>query len=286
MEIYYVNHKDQKIDFMNGNYDIEKSSLFSHEWEYETQTLSRFGEKITQLSKKAQKKDLTVHVGNHGLVSCEKAYNQLLDITEADNFEIKPGKLYVDNSYLKCFVVTSEPKYFVPGIKTISCELGLIASYPFWITEQHVKISAISDNETSEETGVKTYPYTYSYKYPSLKTETNVYVDHYTESDFKLTVYGPTTSVLININGYPYEVMYPLEAGEYMVIDSRPFTPKEEKLYVVRANGTRENIFHYRSVEHSVFKKIPPGTIKIDYPRNYGVDLIIYKERSEPPWKS
>ena len=101
-----------------------------------------------------------------------------------------------------------------------------------------------------------------------------------------MIIYGPTTSVLININSHPYQIEYPLEAGEYMVIDSRPFVEKEKRLYVVRTNGEMENIFNYRNVEHSVFKTIPAGLVKIDYARTYGVDLTIFKERSEPPWRS
>lgn len=286
MELFYLNHKNQKLDFMNGNYEVEESSFFSHEWEYDSQSLSRLGERITRLKKRTQKRKLIVHITNQGLVSCEKAFNDLFDVVEADSLDMIPGRLFLDGSYLSCFVVMSEPKYFVPGIGSISCELSLITPYPFWITEQHIQIGAISEVDAmSETTGTKTYPYTYPYRYPLLQTEINEYIDHYTDSDFKMIVYGPTTSVLINIAGHRYEVNYPLEAGEYMVIDSRPNTPKEEKLYVVRTNGIRENIFDYRSAEYSVFKKIPPGRVKIDYSRTYGIDLTIFQERSEPLWK-
>ena len=98
MDIYYVNHLNQKIDFMNQNYNVEESSFFSHEWEYEVQNLPRYGEKVTRLKKKAQKRTLTVHIESVGMVPCEQAYNELLNVVEADTFDEIPGKLYVDGS--------------------------------------------------------------------------------------------------------------------------------------------------------------------------------------------
>lgn len=287
MEIYYVNHKNEKIDFMSGCYSVESSSFFSHSWDYETQELQKYGEKITRIKKGLKNHKMTLHIESQGLVSCDQAYNDLFDVFEADIFAEIPGKLYVEDSYINCYVIKNSPRYFVPGIDVISCELGFVMPRPFWISEQKIVIDPmIIGAISSEDDDLSTYPYTYPHKYPVLQTETIAYIDHYKESDFQLTIHGPCTSVAINIADYPYEVSYSLEKEEYMVIDSRSFVEKERRLYVVRKNGNKESIFNYRSVENSVFKKIPSGTIRIDYPRAHGLELVIYKERSEPPWKS
>lgn len=285
MDIYYMNHKNQKVDFMNGNYNVEESSFFSHEWDYESHELLLYGEKITQMKKKLQEHTLVVHIESAGFVSCEHAYNNLFDVVEADIFSEQLGKLFVNDAYMNCFITTNKPKYFIPGINSISCELSIITPYPFWTTEQFVTISKISSNEEAEngET-LKTYPYTYPYTYPTSRTQVAVNIDHYMESDFQMKIYGPTDSVHVNIAGHPYIVEYPLDEGEYMVIDSRSYVAKDKRLYVVKNDGKAVNVFHYRDTEHSVFQKIPAGSIIIDYSRTYGIDLTIFKERSEPLW--
>lgn len=282
MKVYYESSdKKQKIMFDGREYGIADLDLFQHEFKYITEN-----DKITEFTEGIVTRKLDVNITGDKNKSWQQLYDEMNSVFVKDILSNKAGKIYVNDSYMKCFFYASSPSEVFEDWGFQTTELKLVSDRPIWIVEQLVKISAISDTAASEETVVKTYPYTYPYKYPLLQTETSVYVDHYTESDFKLTAYGPTTSVLININGYPYEVEYPLEEGEHMIIDSRPQTPKEERLYVVRANGEKESIFNHRSVENSIFKKIPAGMVKIDYPRTYGVDLIIYKERSEPPWKS
>lgn len=289
MEFFYENHKGETVNLSKPPYILQELDFFN--WEF---VVGSNG-KIENAAKKAREHKCKVAITCSNLdFSPEKrkekwghAIEDLYKIITSDVLANKNGKLKTDKGdYLSCRIVASEKNNWIKDSYFVQTDLTILATYPSWITEQSIKITPISDTAASEETGVKTYPYTYPYKYPLLQTETSVYIDHYTDSDFKLTAYGPTTSVLININGYPYEVLYPLEEGEHMIIDSRPQTPKEEKLYVVRANGEKESIFNYRSVENSIFKKIPAGMVKIDYPRTYGVDLIIYKERSEPPWKS
>ena len=280
---YIPGNSNTPIELNTYEMGIGDGNPYSTNWKYSGIT-KQFGIDIEQFEKDPIILPLVFRIRG-----TKKAIESNLDAfireCEKDILKNKQGKFEVNEWYIKGFFVERE-SIVASSFYGLEVSAKFLAPYPFWINEQLVKITPISDTAVSEETGVKTYPYTYPYKYPLLQTETSVYVDHYTESDFKLTAYGPTTYVLININGYPYEVLYPLEEGEHMIIDSRPQTPKEEKLYVVRANGEKESIFNYRSVENSIFKKIPAGMVKIDYPRTYGVDLIIYKERSEPPWKS
>ena len=280
-KIIYVNHKGEKLDSERDGFYVNYNDLRDYLWDYVEDN-----RRIRSFKKGIVKKTIPIIIAKESEREAIAIKNRIIEVTEKDIIDNIPGEIIINESYMRGFIIGNSKSNYLISRKTIQESLTFVSDYPFWITEQSVKITPISDTAVSEETGVKTYPYTYPYKYPLLQTETSVYVDHYTESDFKLTAYGPTTSVLININGYPYEVAYPLEEGEHMIIDSRPQTPKEEKLYVVRANGEKESIFNYRSVENTIFKKIPAGMVKIDYPRTYGVDLIIYKERSEPPWKS
>lgn len=284
MIIKYISSQNKEYNLLDAKLRLRDGNFHNVAWKYSAISY-QFGIKIQQFEKDPIKLELTFVVKGTD-VTRKKILNDIHDSMEVDKINKIPGKIFWNDNYLKGYFIATNTYPAEDGSKTIN-ETVFLAPYPFWITEQRVSISPISAaTPVSEETGLKTYPYTYLYRYPLLQTETSAYIDHYTESDFQMTVYGPCASVLINIAGHPYEVAYPLEKGEYMVIDSRPFVEKEKRLYVVRANGSTENIFHHRSTEHSVFKKIPAGLVKIDYPRTHGVDLVIFKERSEPPWKS
>lgn len=281
MLVYYESaDKKQKIVFDGKAYGIADLDLFQYEFKCNTEN-----NKITEFLLGIVNRKIEVNISTTNEKSWQRLYEEMNQIFLKDIANEKPGRLYINGSYMSCFFYASIPEEMFEDYGFQIAELKIITDYAAWIEEQMISIKEISKNAMSEE-GIKKYPYTSAYKYPLLQTETSVYIDHYKDSDFKITAYGPATSVKINIADHPYEVAYPLEAGEYMVIDSRTFVEKDKRLYVVRVNGEAENIFNYRSTEHSVFKKIPAGLIKIDYSRTYGVDIIVFKERSEPPWKS
>ena len=205
--------------------------------------------------------------------------NEFFSECEKDIIEKKPGIFTVNEWNLSGFFVERES---VPSDKFYGNELSttFLAPYPFWIQEESFSIAPSTiDNDIANAKG---YPMRYPYSFARTRKANRIHIDHYTESNFKLVIFGPTDRVQITIAGHPYIVEYPIAEGEYMVIDSRPVAPIGKQIYIVRTNGKEENIFHYRSCEHSVFKKIPAGDILIDYPGTYGFDLTVFKERSEP----
>ena len=283
MIIKYIDSDKKEYDLLNPRFRLKSGNFHKINWKY-VGLARQYGVVIERFEKEPVVLELVFSIKGE-IAERKNNLDQIHASMERDKIKKVPGRIVWQNSYLEGYFMDSIT--YPEKNNTTANETTFLAPYPFWITEQKIEVKPISNTAAvSEDAEVKTYPYTYPYRYPLLQTETNAYIDHYTESDFKMVVFGPTTSVLINIAGHPYEVNYPLEAGEYMVIDSRPNTPKEEKLYVVRTNGTKESIFNYRSTENSVFKKVPPGQVKIDYARTYGMELIIYKERSEPSWKS
>ena len=76
---------------------------------------------------------------------------------------------------------------------------------------------------------------------------------------------------------------YSVEDGQVLIIDSRSTQPWNRRVYLV-AGQTVINVFDYRDPAGSILKKIPPGDIAIGYARTYGIELTVYKERSEPEW--
>lgn len=281
--IKYINSQNKEFNLKGTILRLKEANFHKVEWKYNGIS-KQYGIDIQDFEKDPIILELQFVL--KGSKAERKALlEELHSAMEIDKINKKVGRIVWGSCYVSGYFINSNTFPSGKENETIN-EATFVAPHPFWIDEQTINVGVKSDTQLiSGEANEKVYPYTYPYVYPSLQNETNVFIDHYTDSHFKLIVYGPTLSVLINIAGYPYQVEYPIEAGEYMIIDSRPSTPKEEKLCIVRTNGVKENIFQYRSVENSVFKKIPPGMVEIDYPRTYGIDLTVFKERSEPSWK-
>lgn len=104
-------------------------------------------------------------------------------------------------------------------------------------------------------------------------------IEHPTSSEFRMIVYGPCVNPRILINGYPYEVFTTLDARDYMIIDSQSDT-----VYKYLNNGTVQNLFHNRGLEHSIFEKIPSGLLNFNWSGDFGFDLTLYLERREAAW--
>lgn len=275
MEIYYVNHQNAKINLMRGCYNIESSTLFNNTWNYDSSETSGYNGTIDKLKKGVQDKSLIVHIASAGLKSGEQAFDEMMDVFETDVLAKKTGRLYVDDYYLDCFITGTTQKNFVPGIGCMSCELEIAAERFFWIKE--TTYSFLNQQISSSDN--KWYPYQYGYRYANGLTNTPVINDHFADSDFRLTIYGPVVYPQVTIGDHTYLVYTILQDGEYLEIDSRTGT-----IYKVTNTGEKINEFHNRKKSMDFFKKIPSGRMLVKWPNSFGFDLIIYEERSIPKW--
>lgn len=279
MELYYINSDGQKLDFTDFPYLAKNiDNLINYGWGYVTQN-----ERVKSFYKDVTEIPIEINIHDEDRTEFEKAANHFHDVIEKDVVENKKGKLYLNGQYISGYFKESRKKDWCKTVPFYVASLMFLVEKISWIEEQQISLQPISEARSAEEN--KTYPYTYPYRYGNTSKTANFKIDHYAASDFRMIVYGPTANISITINGHIYHVEYPIEDGEYMVIDSRSFLPPDERIYVVRQNGEKVNVFNYRDPDHSIFEKIPAGDITIDYSRKYGIDLIIFKERSEPKWK-
>lgn len=279
-DIYYVNSSDKRLDLLSDCFRLQTGTLFNHACDY---TISKTH--IKNINRTLLEKELVLTIQNGTGHTFEEAMDLFNDYTEKDISIGIPGKLYYGESYQPCFLFGTELFDWEYDAGYIDKNVKIITAHPYWITEQHITIPAISKIQTMAVNNTKKYPYTYPYRYADIYKSIKVNIDHYTESDFRMIAYGPTANVNVSINGHKYHVDYPIESGEYMVIDSRDYLPPDERIYLVKNNGEKINVFNYRDPEHSVFKKISPGYATIYYNQSYGIDLTIFKERSEPKWR-
>lgn len=201
---------------------------------------------------------------------------------ERDIISNTPGILTWGECYIKTFVRSSstfpdeDTNLYTRNVVEFYCP------YPFWIAEKSISITPLNMEVLDDRD--KGYTYEYWYKYAQNQTVTTIQTNanYYSDCDFKLTAYGPFSSLYVTISGQIYNISFPADAAEYMVIDTRKNGLYKGQAYLVRNNGDIVNVFDYRNPNYELFKKVPAGTIVINYPRTYGVDLTFYMERSEP----
>ena len=81
------------------------------------------------------------------------------------------------------------------------------------------------------------------------------------------------------LNGHPYEVLTTLERNEYLILNTM-----EQTITKYLSNGTTDNLFEVRGYDYSVFEKIEPGLVTVNWSGDFGIDLSIFLKRKEAAW--
>lgn len=259
MIAYYKNSRGQTINFMKSPYRTVEADWFNANWEeesdgYEMQmSIDVFGDR-------AEFKN-----------NMESLYQIIAVDAEEDTY----GRLYVNDTFLRCKIKTSEKSGW-KGYVYSEIELTFEAPTLSWIREARKQFSVRQETTLDGLNFPFNFPFNFA---PSQKGQVSWSIEHPTSSEFQMIVYGPCVNPRILINGYPYEVYTTLDTGDYMVIDSQSDT-----VYKYLSNGTAQNLFHNRELEHSIFEKIPSGLLNINWSGDFGFDLILYLERREAAW--
>lgn len=257
-------------------YSIVDIPFASHKWEHEIEETANI-ERIKCKKKKLQTYSFAIRVMGAGLVSHDEAYNRMIGIFEADILTGNPGKLYVDEQFLECYVQELTADVLVNGMGSSNHTLKVIANFPFWIqkiTKQfYPKIASYAS-------GGLELPFDFPFDFAADEAGIAFWqVEHYAAGHFQMIIHGPCVNPRVLINGYPYQVFAELELGEYLIIDSRENTVTK---YLV--NGTTASMYNSRQFTPSIFEKIPAGSLVFNWTGTFGFDINLYLERSEPVW--
>lgn len=269
MIIKYVNHTGKEINLNKDPYKMLVSDLLDYEWD-----VSYSGNRIKGFGYSVKEKTLNIDVHRTKTAGSRENMNKLTEFFEQDVISGIPGKIYLNDSYMFCYIKSSGKSNWETDQITC-CEYSLVTDYPFWISEKNFSFLP----ETTElYTELLDYPYGYEYNYyGSEKGTERINNDHYSDSHFKMIIFGPTVNPRILIGGYPYEVTTTVEQNEYLTINSR-----EQTVVKTKQDGTKVNEFDKRQKEQSIFRKIPSGSNSVNWSGDYGIDITLYQERSEP----
>lgn len=288
MDFYYVNNRGDRIDLSDYPYIFQEGNLLNWTYSYSTDSLATrdvtYGYKMSAKTipvKVAVLCDYTIQLEERK-EQWKEAVDHLADVVQADVIDGKDGRLYTDTGfYLSCKIIGSEKTDWRMGLPIMFNTLTVLSDNPVWIREETKEFFSQSE-VPAPENGFLDYEYDYEYDYTAQKIGiSDWYIDHYQANEFKMTIFGPCVNPRILVNGYPYEVFDTLEAGEYIVIDSR-----DNSVVKHLVNGTTQNVYDLRAKDQSVFEPIPSGYLNISWSGAFGFEITLYIERGEPRWKT
>lgn len=308
--IYYENSKGIKLNLLKPPYRLQTADFFDYEWEYVTASSGRKSGKITKFKKSVSERQAVLGISGKTKDEYYAAIDHFYDVTEYDTINLVHGKLWIGKYYLPCYIFAAKKEAWEYGIEVLDNTISIVTDAPMWCkeksysfkasdkqiinTEEKEEISDILDSASQNpdypwdykkdfksryKPAQKRYLRDYKYDFYSNHTVRKIDNDHFAGSAFKMIIYGPCTHPFIQIGEHIYEVNTTLYDSEYLVIDSRERTVIKYTRY-----GATENLFNARSREHYLFQQIPAGKSLVKWNATYPFDLVLYQERSEPPW--
>lgn len=275
--IKYVSSNGKEYDLIGAQMRATNGSFHQYGWS-ENATQKSKGSAVYGFDRESVTYKLTLTLRG-SLYSRKERLNDLTNSFEYDVVNLTPGRFWYGEYYIDGFVKAASNEISDVFNNWTNVIADIYCPYPFWIWEQEKKFFPESRGK-GEAYAYLDYDYDYPYDYSRPQSGTqNWKIDHFTASNFKMTIYGPCTNPRITINGHVYQVYETLENDEHMIIES---TGKTIKKYL--SNGTVQNIFAKRRKDSSVFELLPHGELLISWNAEFGFDIVAYRERSVPEW--
>lgn len=273
MDIFYENHIGERIDLNSENIILQYQEFFNYSWD--TTIRNR---KIKGFKRDSATLPVTVAV----TAETEDEYLQIIEefyrITEKDILAVAPGKLYINEYYLRCYISGDIKQDAFKGILFQIKNLTLVTDYPFWIKEttyQYLAEPPEAVKYTDLEAGIM-FP-EFPFDFAPVRGEKILENPSFTDSNFIMIIYGFAEGPQVSIAGHPYRVETTIYEGERLVIDSKKGTVKK-----IGRLGEVVDCYNARQKDYSVFQKIPPGLNVFQWSGGFGIDITLFDERSEP----
>lgn len=271
--IRYIASSGNEYDLTANGILHRSANYYNWLWNIEGTKL-QYGTRVANFSREAAEYD-TELVFYGEPADLRQTIRSLHNDFENDLRMKTPGRIIWGDYYIDCYITQSSAEPMETW-KHIIDKIHIYVPYPFWMQDVNISLP-VSDVRTG---AYLDYPYDYAYDYTSPVVGTRyVQSDFPFESEFKMVIFGPAVNPRITINGYPYVLYATIPSGAYVIIDSR------NKSIMMYENGVQTNMFNFRNKTGSIFEKVPGGNLTIVWDATFGVNLTIYREKSEPEFE-
>lgn len=270
-QLKYKNHMNEVFEFGKDGIFVDMNDLHDYEW-----TVTTKGSRIAALDRSISKRKLPVTIICDTEEKGIAARNKLMEVVEKDVLAMQHGRIIIGNYYFKCFVTQSQKKNYLTSKRWMELTLTLTSDFPYWVKE-----TTHTFRNIAEEGGGKNldFAFDHPYDYFSGMGTKDLNNSDFVGTNFRMVIYGACSHPAVYVSGHLYEVNCEVGANEHLTIDS-----VEKKVYITGNDGTVTNVFNLRNRDSYIFKKIPPGRNIVAWEGDFGVDITLLEERSEPKW--
>ena len=154
MTVKYVNSNGKAFVLLgDGLTFVDPNELHTWEWGYTlSNRISGMGGDASGFSRFPRTFDLELRMRGMNREEFVSQANRLHDITEADMVAGQPGRLYVDDQYLVCYLAVSGDKPSHPrNSNFLTREVTVLAVEPYWCTPVTVTLSPEQAHEQGDD---------------------------------------------------------------------------------------------------------------------------------------
>lgn len=280
MEVKYTNSAGQTVIlYGDGLTYIDIMDLHEWEWSYSlSNRITGMGGDASDFARFPRTFDLELRMRGMNREEFLNRVNTLHDITEADMISGDPGRLYVDDQYLTCYLAVAGKKpNHLKNSNFMTRTVTVLAVEPYWCTPVQVTINPATDQPTNENG--KKFNLKYAYRYGTSVSGTTIINNHYSAAPAVMQFFGPVANPSITIAGVTYGVDVTLTATDRLVIDQI-----KHKIYTVSETGVKTSVFNSRNKQFDIFTPIPVGSNNILYSGDFKVQITMIQQRSELRW--
>ena len=278
--IWYENSRGDVLRLDEAPVVVQRSELFDYRWNltaYDRALLD--GGRVIHARRPIQDKTVVLDVFADTQEEHDAALNRLHDVTDYDVCALVPGKLWVNDRYIRCYVFASSKTLDRDWTTYTVVSLTVKAISPAWTAEEKVTLLPVSGGQT--DNGAKTYPGRYPYRYSEGGSVLRWVNTTGSPAPMVIKIFGACSSPSVYVGGNEYSVSGDIAAGSYAVIDQR-----DKSICTVAANGTKTNIFGRRKKSVDNFLYAPPGNLEIACSGLFAVEITFLTQRSEPEARS
>lgn len=267
--LQYKNHMGEVIDFGKAGIYVSANDLHDYNW-----TTSQKNGRISSFKRDVATRTLPVVIFCSTVSEGVAARNRLLEVAEKDVLAKKPGRIIIGEYYFECYIIGSKKSQYLASRRKMNAELTISSDKPYWVRE-----SAHSFRKKGTSDAGLDYPFDYLFDFTSAFRQAKLVSTDFTASNFRMIIYGACSSPVVYVSGHAYAVNCEIAEGEYLTIDSVAKTVTK-----TATDGTITNVFNLRGRDSYIFEKIGTGDSTVIWDGDFGVDIILLEERSEPKW--
>lgn len=271
-QLIYKNHFNEVFEFGKNGIYVDMNDLHDYEW-----TVTKKNNKISSLDYAVSKRTLPV------IIICKTeeegiaARNKLFEIVEKDALSMQHGQIIIGDYYFKCFVTKSQKSEYLTSKRYMKVKLTLTTDFPFWVKES----TFVFRKQGGALKGGHNFDFNFDYPfdYFSGLDRKDFFNTGFAGTNFRMIIFGACSNPVVYVNGHAYQVNCDVALGEYLTIDS-----VNKTITLTAIDGSKTNKFNLRNRDSYVFEKIKPGTNTVTWEGDFGVDITLLEERSEPKW--